>query len=407
MILGERKMRSLDPHLCAALGAAATLLCAHASHADVTIVQSTSFDFGSVVHTHGGTTAFWTASKKREDTETHCEGMMSIVCGNLQSGEIIRLDKDLTWHLEPKQKRYRETPFATPEQLAAMRAQLDADLQKMKSCPASKSQGSVDKSKCEMSPPKFEIRKTGEKATIAGFNTEKTVATFTESCTDKQTGDVCDTVIAMEAWLSQDTLPGTSDRHAFELEYARKLGLTDMHSMLSGQLAAYLAPYQGQMSELTEKLKQLKGQPLRTTFRVMSGGAQCSSAKKQAADSSASDSGSNGNPAADVANAGKAVGQFVGNLFKKKKNSDDSQTASGADTSSGNTGNSQAAQMTAASKSDYPQMIQLLGFTTETTSITSAPVAAERFDVPADWTKEAPTGEKARKDEFTCPKTGS
>src|SRR5579871_5178884 len=140
-----------------------------AAQADVTISQQTTFDAASLMKSHGSMTSVYTLDKKREDTETHCEGLFSIVCGNMQSGEIVRLDRGVSWHLEPKKKRYLEQVFATPEQIAAMRDQMNANLEKMRSCPASQKQ-EVDQSKCQMSPPKFDVRKTGDMAMLAGHN---------------------------------------------------------------------------------------------------------------------------------------------------------------------------------------------------------------------------------------------
>ncbi|MEA3152262.1 MAG: hypothetical protein QOD56_3201, partial [Gammaproteobacteria bacterium] len=38
-------------------------------------------------------------------------------------------------------------------------------------------------------------------------------------------------------------------------------------------------------------------------------------------------------------------------------------------------------------------------------SINTDPVAAGRFEIPADWTKEAPKTTRTTDDEYTCPKT--
>jgi len=92
--------------------------------ADVTIEQKMTLDVASMIRTHGSSTTRIAANKKREDTESHCEGMMSLVCGNLHGGEIVRLDRGLTWRLEPDKKSYREEVFATPEELAKMRAKM-------------------------------------------------------------------------------------------------------------------------------------------------------------------------------------------------------------------------------------------------------------------------------------------
>jgi hypothetical protein len=69
-----------------------------AVRADVSIRQKTSLEVASMIRMHGATVTDLTADKKREDTESHCEGMMSLVCGNLQGGEIVRLDRNVTWH---------------------------------------------------------------------------------------------------------------------------------------------------------------------------------------------------------------------------------------------------------------------------------------------------------------------
>jgi hypothetical protein len=121
---------------------------AAAVHADVTVQEKTTLDVASMIRMHGATTSSITADKKRDDSESHCEGMMSLVCGNVHGGEIVRLDRGVTWHLEPDKKSYREDIFATPEQMAEMRARLQANLEKMRSCPVSQRQQPIDKSKC-------------------------------------------------------------------------------------------------------------------------------------------------------------------------------------------------------------------------------------------------------------------
>lgn len=384
-----------------ALASGVLLFCASiGAQADVTITQQTSFDV-AVIKAHGSSTTAYSADKKRQDTDTHCEGVMSIVCGNLQSGDIVRLDKGLTWHLEPKQKRYRETLFATPEQLAAMRAQMNANLEKMRSCPVAQQQPQQDKSKCQMSPPKFDVKKTGERASFLGHDTERTLGTITESCTNKDTGEVCDTVVAIDVWLTQDALPGMSDRHNFDLAYAKKLGIDDPQAFFGAQMAQYFAAYQGQLTELADKAKQFKGQPLKTSFRVLMGGPQCASMRKDTQQAQSSDSATAQNPATDVANASKAAARFVGNLFKKKKQDDSTdQAASAASAPAPGT-------PSVPSNDPFPQMTQLVSFTVQTTDIKTDPVPASVFELPPDWTKEVPKESKAGKEEYSCPKTAT
>jgi hypothetical protein len=403
--------------LCTVCFVAGATLGAAVVQADVTVEQKTALDVASIIRTHGSSTTNITADKQREDTESHCEGIMSLVCGNVHSGEIVRLDRGLTWHLEPDKKSYREDVFATPEELAEMRAKMQARLEKMRSCPVSQKQQPIDKSKCEMSPPKIEVHKTDDKMSIAGHEAQRTLATLTESCTDKDTGDVCDTVVAVDIWLTQDKLPGAGDRHSFAQAYAKKLGLADEQGALRGDFAKFLAPYQSQIKQLTDKSSDFKGQPLKTSLRVMMGGQQCSATAKMKANGSASADNSapgSSNPMANVAQAGKAIGSsvsnLVGGLFHKKK-TDDSQTAASAapppDTAAASAPPSAVPATAAAGATDpYAQFVQMAIFTTETVTINTDAIPADRFDVPPDWKKVVPKTAKQGDDEFTCPKSG-
>jgi hypothetical protein len=382
-----------------------------AVRADVTIEQKTTLNVASMIKTHGASTTNIAADKKREDTESHCEGMMSMICGNVHGGEIVRLDRGLTWHLEPDKKAYREDVFATPEEMAEIRARMQERLEKMRSCPVSQKQQPIDKSKCEMSPPKIDVHKTDDRLNIAGHDAQRTLATLTESCTDKDTGDVCDTVVAVDVWLTQDKLPGAADRRAFGQAYAKKLGLEDAQGAMSGEYAKFLAPYQSQIKQLTDKSSDLKGQPLRTSLRVMMGGQQCSAVSKMKANGSASADGSTGggNPMNNVAQAGKAIGSsvsnLVGGLFHKKK-PDDSQTAASATPDAAAASTAPVPAGAPVSPDPYAQYVQLAAFTSETVTINTDTVPADRFEVPADWKKDVPKAAKQGDEEFTCPKSG-
>jgi hypothetical protein len=279
-----------------------------------------------------------------------------------------------------------------------MRAKMQANLEKMRSCPVSQKQQPIDKSKCEMSPPKVDVHKTDDKMAIAGHDTQRTSATLTETCTNKDTGDVCDTVIALDVWLTQDNLAGAGDRRAFDQAYAKKLGLDDAQGAMREEFAKYLGPYQSQIKQLTDKSKDLKGHPMKTSLRVVMGGKQCGAAKTNDTGSPSGDSssGTSSSPADEVKQAGKAIGSLVGGLFHKKK-TDDAQTPSAAT----------PAPAVANSPDPYAQYAQLATFTLETVTINTDAIPAERFDVPPDWKKEVPKASKKGDDEFTCPKSGS
>jgi hypothetical protein len=411
----------VDNHLFkglrSACWAATAAMAITTAHADATIEQKTTLDVASMIRSHGSSTTNITADKKREDSESHCEGMLSLVCGNIRGGEIVRLDRGLTWRLRPEKKTYAEEVFATPEELAEMRAKIQARLEKMRSCPVPQRQQPIDKSKCEMSAPKIDVHKTEDRMSIAGHDTQRTLATLTETCTNKDTGDVCDTVVAVDVWLTQDKIPGAGDRREFQRAYAKRLGLVDEQGAMSSEVSKFLAPYQSQIKQLTDKSSDLKGQPLKTSLRVMMGGRQCSAVSKMQANGSAAGGGTAGgnpagsvnNPITNVAQAGKAIGSSVGNmvgsLFHKKK-TDDSQAPAGAATPSDAAAGASTSPPTASTPDPFAQYVQMASFTTETVTINADPVPADRFDIPPDWKKDAPKSAKQGDDEFTCPKTG-
>ena len=86
--------------MLAALAVAAgtpTLTCA-----DVTIQQQSTFDL-SAIKAHGSSTEYTTADKQRRDSDFHCEGFMSMLCGNAQSADIS--GSTATWNGRWSRKR--------------------------------------------------------------------------------------------------------------------------------------------------------------------------------------------------------------------------------------------------------------------------------------------------------------
>ena len=276
-----------------------------AARADVTIEDQSTFDV-TIIKAHGSSTEFTTVDKQRRDSSFSCEGMMSLLCGNTQSGEIIRLDKDLTWSLEPKKQEYRENPFMTAAQRQAAEQQVQAMMDKLKQCPAAKQTTAPgpNTSTCEMSPPKFDVTATGTHGTIAGHDAKLTQLALTQSCRNSNTGDVCDFVISMDAWLSQDQIAGLDDRRAFQQAYLQKLGLTDHNNALvMKQMRQFLAPYQDSLKQLAGKAGDMQGYPLKTAIRIAYGGEHCAAVKGQGTGAAGAGAAGGGNVVGDASQA--------------------------------------------------------------------------------------------------------
>jgi hypothetical protein len=210
--------------LMPAILTAACALLATPAYADVTVQEQTTIDL-SLIKAHANSTELTSGDKQRRDSELHCEGLMSLVCRKAESGEIIRLDKDVTWTLDPKKKEYLENPFPTPAERQAAEEQVRATQEKLKQCPAAQqpAASAPDTSKCQMSPPKIDARTTDKHATIAGHDSRLSELALTQSCHDAATGDTCDFLITMDSWLTQDEIAGLADRKAFLEAHMKKL----------------------------------------------------------------------------------------------------------------------------------------------------------------------------------------
>ena len=264
----------------------------------------------------------------------------------------------------------------------------------MKSCPAPKQQSTVDESKCKMVPA--EVRRAQDRRARDDCRLrDRAHHRHHDSVLPNRTpARWCDTVIAVDSWLTTDSVPGTSDRRAFALAYAKKIGLDDMmQTMFSGQMAMYMARYQGQFSELRTRPSSSRGSRSKSTFRVLSGGPSCKSVKADSTQSAGNDTSSS-NPLSEMSGAGKAVGQLMGGLFKKKKQPDDS-AATPAAGSRGHTGRPRSCLPAAGADGslrygDHGHQDRLR--------------SGQTFEIPADWSKEAPRESKASKDDFQCPR---
>jgi hypothetical protein len=315
----------------------------------------------------------------------------------------------------------------TAAQRQAAEQQVQAMMEKMKQCPAAPQTTAPgpNTSKCEMTPPKFDVKATGTHGTFAGHDAKLTQLSLTQSCRNNNTGDVCDFVMSMDAWLTQDQIAGLDDRHAFQKAHLQKLGLTD-NALVQKQVRQFLAPYADGLKQLAAKAGDMQGYPLKTAVRIAFGGEHCGAAKGQGpgAAGAGATGGSNvvgdAGQAAGTAAAGSAAGAAGG----------------AAGTAAGNaTGNSVAGSILGPTASAFgsklvsgmfnkrkadaaaagttapaspaaalpPGMIQAAEFTMETKSITAGPVPAAQFDIPPGWKLVVPSA-KAQK-EFTCPKS--
>jgi hypothetical protein len=414
MIISSRARATLT----ATLAAATTLaLLPEVARADVTVGQRMSMnlaginiDIDSVERTSG--------DKQRIDSTTQCHGLLSLFCHNLESGRIVRLDRDLEWQLQPARKRYTERPFPTATQRAAAQRELEAAVQAMKQCPMPQAPGASrpapDTSHCQLSSPVLSVNATGEQATILGHDARKTDVVLSQTCTDAQTGDVCEIDYGFETWLTTDAIPGADERTAFTKRYLAAQGLDPNNPQLQRALQQFMAPYADELKQLQGKAADLSGYPLRTTFYMAFGGPHCRKAE-QAAQQQQSQSH---NPFSMHGIAAHALASGFSSLFHRGAAAIPAGSAGGAAAASAANdaaepaANAAAGSMTAESSSSggsapaaqpsAAALVRVISLITETTAIDTSSIPADQFEIPAGWTLEPPQ-QLAQRSAPKCP----
>ena len=290
----------------------AGVLASAAAHADVTMQEQMSLSGSGMMkmaNMSGTTTTVISGTRARTESNMRFESAMmrTFAGGAGDQVEIVQLDQDKIYSLNTKKKTYTETTFA--EQRAKMQEAMDA----MNKGQASQQQATsgVDESECEWSEPKSEVKRSGEKALIGGFQAERVTVTATQSCRNKKNGQVCDFGIALDQWLAPG-FEASSEAQKYQLAYAEKLGLGAASSRDFAERAqSMFGRYKGIWSELGTKMAELnlKGYAVKSSFGLGVGGPQCQSTQETQAQ---------GGPQSPPS-IGGALGGALGGMLKKKQ----------------------------------------------------------------------------------------
>lgn len=416
------------PSGMAALVTLALLLGTAPARADVTVEQKTTMSLAGI-NIDVTDTERTTADKQRTDSAVHCHGFLALFCRNAQSAEIRRLDKKLEWDLEPKKQLCTERDFPTDEQRAQAQAAFEATMAQMKSCPMPQQSAQTagpDTSHCQMSAAKVDVQQSGEHQTLIGHDAHRSTVTLSQTCTDPQTGHVCQFDYGFDLWLTPDNLPGLAERRDFAIKYATAQGLDPNNPQLRGMMQQFMAPYAGTLKQLQSQGAALQGYPLRTTFFMDYGGAQCGNAQQQQQQQQQAQQQPPRRRGGLFGNiASSAVGSGVSGLFHRSVNiptgSVGGQVAANAADQSADAAASAAANATAngiadasaahaqdtsatgvAAPATPPGMVRMVSFTTELTSIDTSSIDSSQFDLPAGYRVQQPPPPAENK-QAVCP----
>lgn len=349
----------------ALLAGALAAILSNAAQADVIITERMSISGAGMMkmaNMNGTTTTSISGQRARTDSNLQFEsGLMRTFARGLggDSTEIVRLDQDKMYSVDNKKKTYTETTFAET------RAQMEKISQQMQEAQAAQQRGTsgVDDSQCEWSEPKADVVRSGEQATIAGHQAERVTVTATQSCKDKKTGQVCDFGLVLDQWVAPD-FKASEEAQAYQLAFAQKMGLATSGSRDFAERAeSMFGRYQGLWGEVSNKMRDVKGYPVKLSFGLGVGGPQCQSTQEMQA-------GGQQPSTASPASLGEALGGALGGMFGKKK--------------------AAPAPEAAAPPAQLPGgLFSLMGMSTELVSVSTDKVDPQSFEPPAGYKKVA------------------
>jgi hypothetical protein len=362
------KITTLRPAALAALCGILTLATG-AARADITIERTTSVEgagamsFGNM---SGSSKTTISGEKSRTDSDMKMKSkLIGFLARNAvgPSTEIVLLDQDKLYHLNINKKEYTETTF---EQ---MKEQLQKAQDRMNSNEDKKQPSAVDQSKCEWLPARADVKKTGEKAQFAGYDAERLVITAAQPCKDKDTGSICEVALVLDQWMSTG-FTESAEVQKFYKAYAAKMGLDPSSSQdVSQRAKALFSQYKGIWTEVAAKMQNVKGYPVKSSFTLALGGAQCKDSKAQQP-SQDSDSSSDSNSPSGL--AGAMAGK-LGGLFHKKKDDADAPAA--------------APGPVATPVVLPPGDVALMTVSSQLVSVSTNSATPDAFTVPADFKK--------------------
>jgi hypothetical protein len=284
--------------------------------------------------------------------------------------EIVRLDQDKVYQLDPRKKSYREWS------LANLRAQLDQVQSQSVGMPVA-----FDDSQCQWSAARSESTRIGHDQ-MAGRDVEQWNIRATQTCTDRRTKRQCDLVLDTNFWLAPVDAANEEQRR-FNQRYAQKLGVDGAINRAARERAqAMFARYGGLWRESLSKIAALKGEALRTELALATQGADCGASQSGAGDATASGQRTEGDVGRDIAaisteavvtektgrwRMGELGGEIVGKLLSRKKKKDAAPTDA------------------AVNKNSDDGLARLVTVSYEITAIETVSVTPDFFDVPASY----------------------
>lgn len=160
---------------------------------------------------------------------------------NDATGQIINLTEEKIYDLDIKRKAYKVTTFAElRRRMEEARQKAEEDARKEK--PAEKSTAPPPDEKQPQVEVDFDVKDTGQKKTVNGFDTHEVVMTITVREKGKTLEQAGGLVLTSDMWMGQK-IAAMKEIADFDLRYAQKLFGPMVAGVSAEQMAAAMAMY--------------------------------------------------------------------------------------------------------------------------------------------------------------------
>ncbi len=293
----------------AALTLAGLALSSYSLRADVRADQKSHVEFagmlGRMTNMFGGK-----AAREGVTVSTAVKGDRKATM-NEATGQIIDLAEEKIYDLDLKKKNYKVTTFAELRRRmeeAQKKADEDArkDAGKAKEKPAA-----ADPNAKEMEID-FDVKNTGAKKQINGFDTHQTVVTVTVREKGKTVEQGGGMIMTSDMWLAP-RIAAMKEINDFDIRYAKQLYGTVIAGVSAEQMAAAIALYpmmKQALGKMTTDGSKIDGTPIQTITTMDT----VKSAEQIAEEAKSSDSDSK----ADSGSVGGLLGGFAKKMAAKK-----------------------------------------------------------------------------------------
>ena len=186
---------------------------------------------------------------------------------NDTTGQIIDLAEEKVYDLDVKKKTYKVTTFAD------LRRRME-EAQKKAEADASREQPKQAARPADKNAPQMEvdvdIKNTGEKKAVNGFEAHETVMTITVREKGKTVEQAGGMILTSDMWLAPK-IAAMKDVVDFDTRYAQKLYGTMIAGVSADQMAAAVALYpmmKPAMGRMAAEGSKIQGTPILTTITM-------------------------------------------------------------------------------------------------------------------------------------------